>query len=523
MGCSIDKRNAISAVFVGFASLGGFIMGFDTSVISGVKELPAWKERFGYLDGATGTYAITTSDESLVVSILSAGTFFGALSSGLFADGLGRRLAIIITSVLFMVGVAIQVGAPNIAAFAVGRAVTGYGLGAMVACIPTYQSECAPKSIRGALVMGSQLATTIGLLLAAVVNQAALKLSGEKSWRTPIAVQIAFASVLCLGMFFLPESPRFYIKKGRNEDALRSISRLRARSETDPAVVEEYEEMVKSAAASDLNKSSYLDCFKQGTNKTRTRILTGLGFLGVQQLTGINFIFYYGTTFFVNSGIKDAYLINVLTNVVNVAATLPAFVLIDRMGRRSLLIWGAFFLCVFQLIIAIAGVTISIENAAGQRMLVAFVFLYVCAFAVSWGPVAWVLNAEMFPLAVRAKGLAMTNATNWAVNFGISYSVPYLVNNGPNSLGLGAKVYFLWGGLSMFCCIYAYFFIPETKGLTLEQVDMLFLHSSPRKSAAYREQLLREVNVSSIEDGVPSLRHADSQISSDPEKAPEKS
>ncbi|CAE6531446.1 unnamed protein product [Rhizoctonia solani] len=497
-------------------------MGFDTSVISGVKELPAWKERFGYLD-ETGTYAITTSDESLVVSILSAGTFFGALSSGLFADGLGRRLALMFTSILFMAGVAIQVASPNIAAFAVGRAVTGYGLGAMVACIPTYQSECAPKSIRGALVMGSQLATTIGLLLAAVVNQAALKLSGEKSWRIPIAVQIAFAGILCLGMFFLPESPRYYIKKGRNEDALRSLSRLRARSETDPDVVEEYEEMVKSTAASDLNKSSYLDCFRQGTNKTRTRILTGLGFLGVQQLTGINFIFYYGTTFFVNSGIKNAYLINVLINVVNVVATLPAFILIDRMGRRSLLIWGAFFLCVFQLIIGIAGVTISVENAAGQRMLVAFVFLYVCAFAVSWGPVAWVLNAEMFPLAVRAKGLAMTNATNWAVNFGISYSVPYLVNVGPQSLGLGARVYFLWGSLSMLCCVYAYFFIPETKGLTLEQVDMLFLHSSPRKSSAYREQLLREASAPSIEDGIPSLHHADSQTSSDPEKVLEKS
>ncbi|KAJ1308989.1 hypothetical protein OPQ81_004671 [Rhizoctonia solani] len=522
MACSMDKRNVISGVFVAFASLGGFIMGFDTSVISGVKELPAWKERFGFPD-ETGTYVITTSNESLVVSILSAGTFFGALSSALFADGLGRRLAIIVTSILFMAGVAIQVAAPNIAAFAVGRAVTGYGLGAMVACIPTYQSECAPKSIRGALVMGSQLATTIGLLLASVVNQAALKLAGEASWRTPIAVQIAFAGVLCLGMFFLPESPRYYIKKGRNEHALRSISQLRARSETDPAVIEEYEEMVKSAAASDLNKSSYLDCFKQGTNKTRTRILTGLGFLGAQQLTGINFIFYYGTTFFVNSGINNAYLISVLTNVVNVAATLPAFILIDRMGRRSLLIWGAFFLCIFQLIIAIAGVTISVDNAAGQRMLVAFVFLYVCAFAVSWGPVAWVLNAEMFPLAVRAKGLAMTSATNWAVNFGISYSVPYLVNKGPQSLGLGARVYFLWGSLSMLCCIYAYFFIPETKGLTLEQVDMLFLYSSPRKSAAYRKQLLGEAGTSSVEDSIPRLRHADSQISSDPEKVLEKS
>jgi hypothetical protein len=123
-------------------------------------------------------------------------------------------------------------------------------------------------------------------MIAAVANQAALKVTGEKSWRIPIAIQIAFAGVLCIGMFFLPESPRYYIKKGRNEDALRAISRLRARDKTDPTVIEEYEEMVKSAAASELDKSGYLDCFRQGTNKTRTRILTGLGFLGTQQLTG---------------------------------------------------------------------------------------------------------------------------------------------------------------------------------------------------------------------------------------------
>lgn len=171
---------------------------------------------------------------------------------------------------------------------------------------------------------------------------------------------------------------------------------------------------------------------------------------------GINFIFYYGTTFFVRSGIKDPYLISVLTNVVNVAATLPAFMLIERAGRRPLLIWGAFFLAVFQLVIAIAGVTLSVTNITGQRMLVAFVFLYVSAFAVSWGPIAWVLNAEMFPLAVRAKGISMTNACNWAVNFAIGYSVPYLVNEREaGGAGLGARVYFLWGSLSIFCCLYA--------------------------------------------------------------------
>ncbi|KAG9104279.1 hypothetical protein FRC06_004029 [Ceratobasidium sp. 370] len=514
----IDRRGVVSVALLAFASLGGFIMGFDTSVISGIKELPAWLERFGH-QTESGTYALTTSKESLVVSILSAGTFFGALTSGIFADNFGRRAGIIASCILFSVGVAIQVGSPTIEVFVVGRAITGYGLGAMLTFVPMYQSECAHKSIRGAIITCSQLSTTIGLMIAAVANQSALKVTGARSWRVPIAIQIAFAGVLAFGMLFLPDTPRYYVKRGRNDDGLRALSRLRQRTTTDPEVVEEFEDIVKNAEKdASMTRSGYLDCFRQGTVKTRTRVLTGLGFLGAQQLTGINFIFYYGTTFFVKAGISDPYLINVLANVVNVAFTLPAFVLVDRVGRRPLLIWGALWMAICQLIIGAAGITISTSNATGQRVLVAFVFLYVAAFALTWGPVAWVVNAELYPLAVRAKAMSMTGATNWAVNFGIGYSVPYLVNEGPGNAGLGVKVYFLWGSLCLLCFVYAYFFIPETKGLSLEQVDLLFLNSTPRTSSTYRTELLAAHSA----DGIPTLNRSTSQTSSDPEKSAEK-
>ncbi|QRV87794.1 Sugar (and other) transporter [Ceratobasidium sp. AG-Ba] len=516
---AIDGRDVVSVGLLAFASLGGFIMGFDTSVISGIKELPAWLERFGYRD-EYGLYRLTTANESLVVSILSAGTFFGALTSGIFADNFGRRAGIIASSILFSAGVAIQVGSPNLAAFVVGRAITGYGLGAMLTFVPMYQSECAQKSIRGAIITCSQLSTTIGLMIAAVANQSASKVSGASSWRVPIAIQIAFAGVLALGMIFLPESPRYYVKRNRREEGLRALSRLRQRPTTDLDVIEEFDEIVKSAELdSAMSRSGYLDCFKQGAVKTRTRVLTGLGFLGAQQLTGINFIFYYGTTFFVSAGISDPYLISVLANVVNVVFTLPAFVLIDKVGRRPLLIWGALWMAIAQLIIGATGITVSTDNEVGQRVLVAFVFLYVAAFALTWGPVAWVVNAELYPLAVRAKAMSMTGATNWAVNFGIGYSVPYLVNEGPGNAGLGVRVYFLWGSLCMLCFVYAYFFIPETKGLSLEQVDQLFLNSTPRTSSTYRAQLLATPHSDSTPEVPYTLRHSTSATSSDPEKS----
>ncbi|KAG8748964.1 hypothetical protein FRC12_013698 [Ceratobasidium sp. 428] len=178
-------------------------------------------------------------------------------------------------------------------------------------------------------------------------------------------------------------------------------------------------------------------------------------------------------------------------------------------------------MAICQLIIGAAGITISTSNAQGQRVLVAFIFLYVAGYALTWGPVAWVVNAELYPLAVRAKAMSMTGATNWAVNFGIGYSVPYLVNEGPGNAGLGVKVYFLWGSLCLFCFVFTYFFIPETKGLSLEQVDLLFLNSTPRTSSAYRAQLLAAQHTSP-EDGIPTLHHSSSNTSSDPEKSADK-
>ncbi|KAG9121975.1 hypothetical protein FRC07_001827 [Ceratobasidium sp. 392] len=532
---ALDRRDVVSVGLLAFASLGGFILGFDTSVISGIKELPAWLQKFGYLNTETGKYALTTARESLVVSILSAGTFFGALTSGLIADGFGRKIGIIASCFVFSVGVAIQTGAPSYEAFLAEQSLVmvwvlcsrsfryinlrGMYRLSIVLFGPYVPPTSAHKSIRGAIITISQLSVTIGLLISAVVNQSALKMLGARSWRVPVAIQIAFAGVLALGMVLLPESPRYYVKRGRMEDALHALSRLRQRSTTDPEVVGEFDDIVKGVEQDEARANSgYLDCFKQGNIKTRTRVLTGLGFLGVQQLTGINFIFYYGTTFFFKAGISDPYLISVLINVVNVAATFPAFILIDKVGRRPLLIWGALWMAICQLIIGAAGITISTSNATGQRVLVAFLFLYVAAYANTWGPVAWVVNAELYPLAVRAKAMSMTGATNWAVNFGIGYSVPYLINEGPGNAGLGVKVYFMWGSLCLFCCVFAYFFIPETKGLSLEQLDLLFLNSTPRTSTAYRNQLLAAPDA----EGVPTLRRSTSQTSSDPEKLNEK-
>ena len=239
----------------------------------------------------------------------------------------------------------------------------------------------------------------------------------------PIGVQFVWAAVLAVGMVFLPESPRWLIKKGREEPAARALGRLLGMSPQDPQVSLELDEIrANLRAEEELGSSSYLDCFKPTHNKILFRTMTGIWLQAWQQLTGINFIFYYGTTFFKRSGISDPFLISIATSVVNVGMTVPGIWLVDRAGRRSLLLIGAAGMLVCEYIVAIVGVAVSDTNIAGQKVLIAFVCIYIGFFASTWGPIAWVVTGEIFPLNVRAKAMSMSTASNWLWNFGIGYA-----------------------------------------------------------------------------------------------------
>jgi len=186
------------------------------------------------------------------------------------------------------------------------------------------------------------------------------------------------------------------------------------------------------------------------------------------------FIFYYGTTFFTQAGISNPFIITVITNVVNVVSTLPGIWAVDNLGRRRLLLIGAAGMMVCEYIVAIVGVSTPTTNLASQRSLIAFVCIYIFFFASTWGPVGWVIIGELFPLGIRAKAMSMSAASNWLWNWGIGYATPYLVNSGSGNANLGVKVFFIWGSTCFLCLVFTYFFVPETKGLSLEQVDEMY-------------------------------------------------
>lgn len=254
-----------------------------------------------------------------------------------------------------------------------------------------------------------QWAITIGLLLASIINNATQFRDNHSAYQIPIAIQFVWALVLAGGMSYLPESPRWLIKRGRDADAAQSLSRLTSLSPSDPIVEMELDEIRANLEAERaLGESSYVDCFKMGNNKIALRTLTGIFLQAWQQLTGINFIFYYGTTFFKNSGIRDPFLISIATNIVNVFMTLPGMWGVERFGRRRLLLVGAIGMCFCEYIVAIVGVTTPVSNLASQKVLIAFVCIYIAFFASTWGPIAWVVTGEIFPLQVRAKAMSLS-------------------------------------------------------------------------------------------------------------------
>jgi sugar porter (SP) family MFS transporter len=283
-------------------------------------------------------------------------------------------------------------------------------------------------------------------------------------------------------MLILPETPRYLIRADKVQKAARALSKIRRLPEDHPSITEEIHE-IKANHEYEMKiggQSSYLDCFRHPVLK---RQFTGCALQALQQLTGINFIFYYGTRYFQNSGVDNPFIIQMITSAINVVSTAPGMYASDKWGRRPLLLFGAIGMCVAQFIVAMAGTfstgqnsdgSIFVKNLAGQKAAVAFVCIYIFFFASTWGPLAWVVTGEIFPLKTRAKSLSITTATNWLLNWAIAYSTPYLVNYGDGFANLQSKIFFVWFGCCFICIAFVYFFIYETKGYTLEEIDKLY-------------------------------------------------
>lgn len=486
-----------------FASFGGIFFGYDSGYIGGVQGMKFFIQT---IDGPNAT-ALTPYKQSLIVSILSAGTFFGALMAGDLADMMGRRTTIILGCIVFTVGVVLQTISAGLVLLVIGRLVAGFGVGFVSAIIILYMSEIAPRKVRGAIVSGYQFCITIGILIAACVTYGTQNDATSLSYRLPVALQILWALILGTGLFFLPESPRYFVKKGNVESARKALGRVRGQPTHSEYIDAELAEIIanneyeKSVIPATGYIGSWAACFSGGLGKASSNLrktILGTSLQMMQQWTGVNFVFYYSTPFLQSTGaISNPFLISLIFTLVNVCSTPLSFWLVERFGRRPMLIYGALGMTICEFIVAIVGVTVGFNkthvgpdgaaianNIAAVNAQVAFIAIYIFFFATTWGPGAWVLIGEIFPLPIRSRGVALSTASNWLWNCIIAVITPYLV--GSTKANMRSSVFFLWGGLCFACFVYAYFLVPETKGLTLEQVDRMLEETTPRTSAKWR-------------------------------------
>ncbi|HYS11148.1 MAG TPA: sugar porter family MFS transporter [Myxococcales bacterium] len=458
-----DPRSVYVIALSSIAAIGGFLFGFDSGVINGTVD--ALAQAFGTREASTG----------FAVASVLVGCAIGAFSAGTIADRLGRRPTMLLTAVLFLVS-AITTGLAGSAGFFIAsRLVGGLAIGAASVLAPMYISEVAPSHVRGRLASLQQMAIVLGLFGAFLSNDIIARLAGGSSatlwlgmpaWRWMFWMEAFPSLAFLIGVLLIPESPRFLVASGRRNDALRVFSHIGGDAEKQVVQVEQ------SMLGDQRRRLS--DLLVQGTRRIAPVVLVGMGLAAFQQLVGINIIFYYGEVLWKAAGATEqwALRINLLTGLVNILATIPAIMLVDRAGRKPLLLVGSAGMAVTLGIVAVVFAQASVgpsgkpllTHAAAVTGLVA-ANVYVIAFALSWGPMMWVLLGEMFPNRMRGAALAVSGATNWIMNFAVTVSFLPLVG----LAGL-AGTYAIYAVAAAISLPFVWVAVRETRGKTLEQM-----------------------------------------------------
>ncbi|OAQ29931.1 general substrate transporter [Linnemannia elongata AG-77] len=476
------KYSLLSNVyFLGaFATIGGMLFGFDISSMSGVVGTERYQNYFNHP---------SSSLQGGIVAAMAAGSFFGALLAGPLGDNISRKRTIMLAASIWIVGSIIQCASVNVGMLVVGRVINGVAVGLASMMVPIYQAEIAPKNIRGRIVSLQQWAITWGILIQYFIQYGCSFIDSNAAFRIPWGIQVVPGMILLVGTFFFPYSPRWLADKGRWDEALEVLANLRANGDkNDPAVQAEYKE-IEDAVNFDrtLAARSYLELFRRPAVR---RVFLGMSLQSWSQLTGMNVAMYYIVFIFQGAGIKgqNATLqASSIQYVLNVLMTIPAILFIDRWGRRPVLLIGSTFMALWLFLIGgLMGrfgspiisdnqtTTWAIQgNDPASHAVIACSYLFVCSFAISWGPVSWTYPAEIYPMRIRSKAVSLSTASNWAFNFALAYAVPPLLES------IQYRTYFIFAAFCVAMTVHVFFMFPETKGRTLEEMDELFNSDIP--------------------------------------------
>ena len=449
------------------AALGGFLFGYDSGVINGT--VGALQKAFNADNVGSG----------FNVASMLLGCAAGAFLAGRIADRFGRRAALFAAAILFGIsswGSGIATGSFE---FVVYRLIGGFAVGGASVICPAYISEIAPAAYRGRLATLQQMAIVLGLFFAFLMNYLiALGAGGAsepfwfgfQAWQWMFWMELAPVALFFVGLFFIPESPRYLVAVGRTGQAEAVLAGL-----SDP--IEAAAKVEEIRATIDTNHRPTLkDLFDQTSKRLHPIVWVGIAIAALQQLVGINVVFYYGEVLWRAAGFSEAnaLLINVIGGIINVSATVAAILLIDKVGRKPLLLIGSIGMAIFLGILAVVFGTAEVGpdgnlvlGAAAGRIALVSANLYIVCFGISWGPVMWVLLGEMFPNRIRGAALSLAGLSQWGTNFLVTMTFPILL--GTIGLGGAYSLYAIFAAISGFC---AWKFVRETKGRSLEQMEL---------------------------------------------------
>jgi SP family sugar:H+ symporter-like MFS transporter len=441
-----SSRGSTSKLVYFFGALGGMLFGYDTGVISGAILF------------ITPDLGLTPFLEGLVVASLLLGAAAGAGSAGPLSDRLGRRNLILIAAVIFSIG-AIGAGlAPGVGTLVLFRVVLGLAVGAAALIVPLYLSEIAPTEIRGAISSLNQLMITVGILLAFIVNAL---LANSEAWRWMLGLAVVPSVVLFIGMYFMPETPRWLVSRGREDEARDVLMRSRSEQEAENEIREIKEvEREEEGGLQELLAPW-----------VRPALIVAIGLAVFQQIVGINTIIYYAPTTLKNVGYGDAAAIyaNLIIGAINVVMTLIAIRFIDRVGRKPLLLGGLVGMIVSLTVLGLS--TLLLSEPSSPTDTVAIITLlclagFIISFAATWGPTVWVVLPEVLPLRIRGTAMGVAIFLHWIANFVVSQTFPSLL------AALGPGIPFLgYAVIGVLAFIFVSAFVTETKGRSLEEIE----------------------------------------------------
>ena len=459
---SPDKLSPI-VYFIGItAALAGLLFGLDIGVISGAE---------GFIQKS---FSISDAMIELVVSSLLWGAVFGTLISGVLSNKMGRRGAILVSAVIFVIGSIVCAFSPDPHTLVLARFFLGIAIGVASFTAPLYLSEISPQRVRGSMISMYQLMITIGIVIAFLSNTwlgkyATIDGVTGGHWRLMLGIIAVPAAIMFIGVLFLPESPRWLFLKGKKDMAVSVFQRMRLPSAEITREVTEIEESLRV-------KQSGFRMLVENSNFRRA-IGLGIGLQIIQQLTGINVVMYYAPRIFKIAGFADTEQQlwgTVIVGVTNVLATFIAIAFVDRLGRKPIMYAG---FAVMGAAMVGVGMLFNMDlekTPALGTWAIGSLLLFIVGFAMSAGPIIWVLCAEIFPLSGRDLGVTFSTATNWIVNAIVGGTFLTMLN----TLGNG-NTFLLYGGLNALFVLFFLLFVPETKGVSLEKIEANLLAGKP--------------------------------------------